>query len=40
MSIEQAIARAVRETVAKLGIEAVRKLSWFPSARQKGTPDE
>jgi hypothetical protein len=29
------IEEAVQETVALLGIEAVRKLSWFPSAGVK-----
>lgn len=29
----RAIDEAMRETIAELGIEAVRALSWFPSAR-------
>ncbi len=36
MTNEEAIAQAVRETVAKLGIDAVRRLSWFPSNRKAG----
>ncbi len=36
--VYQAVRCSVEQTVAKLGIEAVRALSWFPANRKDTNP--
>lgn len=35
--VEEAIEQAVHQTIAELGLEAFRALSWFPSNGDGGT---